>query len=119
MEFTTDDTENTDKNQERLQHCSCFIALYFSPPCFSVVNLYLMIKKSILLCLLAPVLVVAAPQEDVIDLYAKLTEKTVLMPAMLPFINELILSELPQERTNALARIESEFTKRGIAVIHD
>src|SRR5436190_8305931 len=71
-----------------------------------------------LLCLLAPLLAAAGPP-DALDVYASLIEKTLLMPLQLPFLSDPIISDLPTEKTNAIARIESEFAKQGIAVIHD
>src|SRR5438094_2518176 len=72
----------------------------------------------LLLCFLAPLLAAAGPP-DALDVYASLTEKTLLMPFNLPFLSDPIISDLPTEKTNAIARIESEFAKQGIAVTHD
>jgi len=68
-----------------------------------------------LMCFLAPLLAGADP----LDVYGNLTGKTVLMPSALPFLSDAIISDLPTEKTNAIARIESELSKRGIAVVQD
>src|SRR6266850_5693754 len=71
-----------------------------------------------LLCFLAPVLAAAGPS-DAFDVYAKLMGKTVLMPSTLPFASDAVLSDLSTEKTNAIARLETEFSKQGIAVVQD
>jgi hypothetical protein len=53
-----------------------------------------------------------------LELYGSLTGKTVLMPVMRP-IPPTIISDLPAEKTNAIAKIESELAKLGIAVVQD
>lgn len=68
-----------------------------------------------LMFFLAPLLAGADP----LDVYGNLTEKTVLLPSALPFLSDEIISDLPTEKTNAIARIESELLKQGIAVVHD
>ncbi len=68
-----------------------------------------------LLCLLAPLLAAAGPLED----YKNLTEKTVLMPAFMPPTSYSTNEQLPPDRTNALARIESELARQKIAVVQD
>jgi hypothetical protein len=68
-----------------------------------------------LLCFLAPFLTGAGP----LDAYGLLLKKTVLMPSALPALPEAITDDLPAETTNAIARIEGELSKRGIAVVQD
>lgn len=68
-----------------------------------------------LLCFLAPLLARA----DILDVYGNLTERTVLCSSALPFPPEALISDLPAEKANAIARIESELAKRGIAVVQD
>ena len=67
------------------------------------------------ICLLAPLLVRASP----LDVYGNLLQKTVLMPSAMPYLPEAITADLPTEKTNAIAWIESELSKRGIAVVQD
>ncbi len=66
-------------------------------------------------CLLVPHLASAAT----LDIYGELTGKTILAPSTLPSLPDSIVSELPAEKTNAIASIESEFSKRGIYVVQD
>ena len=68
-----------------------------------------------LICLLAPLLAGAGQ----LDAYGVLIRKTVLMPSGLPDLSGAIPSDLPSERTNAIARIESELSKLGLAVVQD
>jgi hypothetical protein len=67
-------------------------------------------------CLLAPHLAASAAT---LDIYEELTGKTILAPSTLPSLPDSIVSELPPEKTNAIASIESEFSKRGIYVVQD
>jgi len=64
---------------------------------------------------MAPLLAGGGPLED----YKNLTDKTVLMPAFIPPASYSTSEELPSDKTNALARIESEPAKRKIAVVQD
>ena len=59
-----------------------------------------------LLCFLAPLLTGADP----LDVYGSLTEKTVLMSSALPRLSDALIADLPTEKTNAIARIESELS---------
>jgi hypothetical protein len=68
-----------------------------------------------LLCFLVPFLTGASP----LDVYGRLLGKTVLRSSALPALSEAITDDLPTETTNAIARIEGELSKRGIAVIQD
>ncbi len=74
--------------------------------------------KLTLLCFLTPFLA-GAGMLDAVDVYASLTGKTVLMPSLLPFFPDAVLSDLPTDKTNAVTRLETEFSKQGIAVIQD
>ncbi len=69
----------------------------------------------ILLCFLAPLLAGADP----LGVYGNLTEKTVLMWSALPRLTDAMIADLPSEKTNAIARIESDLSKQGIAVVQD
>ena len=68
-----------------------------------------------LLCFLAPLLAGADP----LDVYGNLTEKTVLMSSALPRLSDALIADLPTEKTNAIARIENDLAKQGIAVVQD
>src|ERR1035438_168295 len=67
------------------------------------------------ICFLAPLLAGASQ----LDGYGVLIGKTVLMPSGLPDLSGAIPSDLPTEKTNAIALIEGELSKRGIAVVQD
>lgn len=68
-----------------------------------------------LLCFLAPLLAGADP----LDVYGNLTEKTILMSTVLPRLTDAMIADLPTEKTNAIARIENDLAKQGIAVVQD
>jgi hypothetical protein len=51
--------------------------------------------------------------------YGNLVGKTLLMPSALAPPPDSIVSDLPAEKTNAIARIENEFLKNGIIVVQD
>ena len=68
-----------------------------------------------LICLLGPLLAGAGQ----LDAYGVLIRKTVLMPSGLPDLSGAIPSDLPTEKTNAIAFIEGELSKRGLAVVQD
>ncbi len=68
-----------------------------------------------LLCCLSPLLAGADP----LSVYGNLTEKTVLMSSVLPRLSDAMIADLPAEKTNAIARIESELSKQGVATIQD
>lgn len=57
--------------------------------------------------------------EATLDLYGELSGKTILAPSALPALPDSIVAELPPERTDAIALIESEFSTRGISVVQD
>lgn len=66
-------------------------------------------------CVLAPFLASA----DTVETYAELTGKTVLAPSTLPALPESTDSELPANRTNLIASLEKEISKKGISVVQD
>jgi hypothetical protein len=68
-----------------------------------------------LVCFLAPLLAGADP----LGVYANLTEKTILMSSAMPRLSDVMIADLPAENANAIARIESNLSKQGIAVVHD
>ena len=72
----------------------------------------------IFLSFFAPLVAVASPP-DPVDVYGKLTGKTILMPSTLPLSSDAMIFELATEKTNAISMIESEFAKQGIAAIQD
>ena len=76
-----------------------------------------MINKAALVCgwLLMPLLAGAST----LDLYSDLVGKTLLIAPGLPNPAGLPLADLPADRTNAIARIEGELTKSGIALVPD
>ena len=65
-----------------------------------------------LLCFLTPLLA-GAGTSDPVDVYASLTGKTVLMPSLLHFSPDAVLSDLPTDKTNAITRLETEFSKQA------
>jgi hypothetical protein len=67
------------------------------------------------ICSLAPLLAGA----DTLDLYGNLTGKTVLMPSGLPALPDSIIADLPENKTNAIAKIEGVLSERGLEVIQD
>jgi hypothetical protein len=68
-----------------------------------------------LICLFASLVA----RGDSLDVYANLTGKTVLMSSALPIPAGGMVSDLVTEKTNAIARMEGEFSKQGIAVLQD
>lgn len=64
-------------------------------------------------------LIGAAASADSLSVYAELTGKTILAPSTLPRLPEWSASDLPPEKTNAVAFLDSEFAKTGISVIQD
>ena len=76
-----------------------------------------MIAKAALLLvsLLLPFLASAST----IDLYGRLLGKTPLVAPGLPSLTNFVPSDLPADRTNAIARIEDECARNGISVVHD
>ena len=69
----------------------------------------------ILMGFLAPLLARADP----LDLYGRLSGKTILMPAALPALPDSITSDLPPENTNAIAQIERALSEKGLEVVQD
>lgn len=68
-----------------------------------------------LLCLLAPLLAGA----DTLDVYGNLIGKTVLMPSALPVLADSMISDLPDDKTKAIARIENALSEKGLEVLQD
>ena len=66
-------------------------------------------------CLLAPALASA----DTLDVYGELLGKTILGPSGLPSLPDWTVSDLPPNKTNAIAFLENEFSKNGISVVQD
>jgi len=64
---------------------------------------------------LAPLLASAAT----VDTYGELIGKTILAPSALPLLPDSIDSEPPANKTNVIAFLEKEFSKRGISVVQD
>jgi hypothetical protein len=54
-----------------------------------------------------------------VDTYAELTGKTVLAPTALPSLPDSIDSEPPANRSNVIAFLEKELSKKGISVVQD
>ncbi len=71
-----------------------------------------------LICLLAPGFAVGV-EVGVLDLYEKLTGKTLLIHNATLRLSESIGSELPPETSDAIARMESNFSTHGITIVHD
>lgn len=69
----------------------------------------------ILLCFLAPLLAGA----DTLDVYGTLIGKTVLMPSGLPALPDAVISDLPSDKTNAIANIERALAEKGVEVVQD
>jgi hypothetical protein len=65
--------------------------------------------------LLAPPLASAATLET----YGELAGKTILAPSALLSLPDSIISELPPDKTNAIAFFEGELSKNGILVVQD
>jgi hypothetical protein len=68
-----------------------------------------------LICFLMPLLAGAAT----LEIYGELIGKNILRPSNLPRIPDSIISDLPADKTKAIARFEDEFAKHGIAVVQD
>jgi hypothetical protein len=66
------------------------------------------------ICFLTCLLAEAQPME----VYGSLTGKTVLASA-LPRLPEAMISDLPTDKSNAIAKIEKELSKMGIAIVQD
>ncbi len=72
----------------------------------------------IFLSFFAPLVAVESPP-DPVDVYGKLTGKTILMPSTLPVSSDAMILEPAAEKTNAISTIETEFVKQGIVVVPD
>jgi hypothetical protein len=69
----------------------------------------------ILLCFFAPFLAGAGT----LDIYGSLTGKTVLMPSAMPALPDLAPSDLPPDKTNAIASIERALAEKGLEIVQD
>ena len=76
-----------------------------------------MINRAIPICAL--VLLPLLAGASALDLYRDLVGKTLLIAPELPEAPALTLSDLPDDRPNAIAKIEDELTKSGVAVVPD
>jgi hypothetical protein len=54
-----------------------------------------------------------------LSVYANLAGKTVLMPSALPVLADSISSDLPPDKTQAITRIESALSEKGLEVVQD
>ena len=61
-----------------------------------------------LLCFLSPF----AARAAALDVYADLTGKSLLTSMFLPRVPDSVIADLPADRTNAIAKIESELVRR-------
>jgi hypothetical protein len=61
----------------------------------------------------------ASADASTLDIYGSLVGKTVLIAPGIPRVPDSLLADLPVDNTNAIARIEGEFEKIGIAVVQD
>jgi hypothetical protein len=68
-----------------------------------------------LICFLMPLLAEAAT----LDIYGELIGKNILRPSNLPRIRDSIISDLPADKTKAIAMFDDEFARSGIAVVQD
>lgn len=77
----------------------------------------LMISKQLLalFCFFAAI----SSRADLLDLYANLTGKTVLMSSALRLAPDNALSDVPSDKSTAIAKIENELSEQGIAVLQD
>jgi len=102
--------------------------------------LFLRLNKAVLALVLGlmPILAIAAAQETpstihtnrrvayvqppenwTLEAYAIFTRKTIFAPASLPKIATEMIPNLPSETNAAIAAIEKELSKRGIAIVQD
>jgi hypothetical protein len=51
--------------------------------------------------------------------YGSLTGKTVLMPSAMPTLPELASSDLPPDKTKAMARMERALSEQGLAIVQE
>jgi len=57
--------------------------------------------------------------DEALDTYAGLTGKTILRASQLPFVSGGSASQILADKSNAVARIESELVRSGITVVQD
>ena len=69
----------------------------------------------IIACLLAPALALA----DTLEVYGQLQGKTILAPSALPPMPDWTVSDLPADKTNAIAFLEKEFSNKGVSAVQD
>ena len=87
----------------------------FGPATLTKPNESLQRLLAVVTCLIAPILSSAAT----FDVYAELLGKTILAPSGLPYVPEFASSDLPADKTNAIAFLEGEISKRGISLVQD
>ncbi|HWQ90529.1 MAG TPA: hypothetical protein VN673_02570 [Clostridia bacterium] len=75
----------------------------------------MIIKALIWVLCLAPFLASAST----LELYRELSGKTLLVAPALPQVTDFAVSDLPVDKTNAIATIEDELAKSGIAIVPD
>lgn len=68
-----------------------------------------------LLCFLVPLMAGAGT----LDIYGSLTGKTVLMPSAMPKLPDSAPSDLPPDKTDAIASIERALSEKGLEVVQD
>lgn len=73
----------------------------------------------ILILTLIACLVPFLASADTLSVYASLTGKTVLMPSALPAVPDSVVSDLPSDPTEAIAKIENALAEKGITVVQD
>jgi hypothetical protein len=69
--------------------------------------------------LLVPFLAPLLVRAGTLDTYGTLTGKTILSPSAMPTLADLALSDLPPDKTSAIASIERGLAEQGIVVIQD
>jgi hypothetical protein len=60
-----------------------------------------------------------SPLNQALAAYQELSGKTILRESLLVFLSNSIVADLPADKPKALARLESEFAKAGMAMIQD
>ncbi len=78
-------------------------------------------KKIILILLfgLAAIQVMAGTTDNLLKIYAVLTDKTVLRPSSLPELPATIISQIPKDKTNAVIFIEDQLITNQLDVVRD
>jgi hypothetical protein len=88
-------------------------AAWYSERSFRSVRVTSILRFFAVTCLLAPA------SADTLDVYGNLLGKTILAPSALPSLPDWTISDLPPDKTNAIAFLENEFSKKGISVVQD